>query len=500
MELHTTDKRIGLTAVLFDEVDERPVDCDVMLPDFLPDVAAVLKCTMRPVVQTHQISGDRVLADGTVYLQVLYLDEERKRVHSFDLAQPFTSAFTVKGNGDTVTFTAKPNYVNCRATGPRRLDIHGACSIGLQMIGRCDTDILEAAEGDGLYTKDCAITYTAPAGSAEKSFTVNEVLELPGVAECVLRNEASAVVSDCKQLPDKAVVKGDLFLKTVYVADAAGTLCQAKNRIPFSQILDVAGLTEQTLCEVNAVVLSCDTRLSQNPNGDCNLLSVSVKIGLSLHGFEQEHATVLEDAFHTAYPLLASAEHLSVRRVLSCRQENVTARETVELPDSEIAEILDLWSEVTGTEHHTDRTATVQLAVSMLTRDTKGLINYYERPCTVSVPVDADGHVALTATVTETEGAVNGNRLELRFVLLLCCRAYTAEEHTAITALQMGDAPHPCTEGLENCQVKVCFAEAGESVWEIAKHRHTSPELLKAENNLTDDVLKQRTMLLIPLA
>ena len=78
MELQTTCGRVGLTQTVFDDVEERPVDGDFVLPDYLPEITAILKCRMRPVVQSHQISGDRVIADGTVYLQLLYLDEERR--------------------------------------------------------------------------------------------------------------------------------------------------------------------------------------------------------------------------------------------------------------------------------------------------------------------------------------------------------------------------------------------------------------------------------------
>lgn len=60
MDIQVTNKVIGTTESLFDDFDERPVDCDFVLPDYLPDIAAVLKCTMKPVVQSKQLSGDRL--------------------------------------------------------------------------------------------------------------------------------------------------------------------------------------------------------------------------------------------------------------------------------------------------------------------------------------------------------------------------------------------------------------------------------------------------------
>ncbi len=497
MELHTNSRHIGLNTVLFDEVDERPIDCDVMLPDFLPDIAAVLKCSVRPVVQNHQISGDRLLADGTVYLQVLYLDEDRRRVYNFDLSQPFTSSFTIKNSGDAVHLTASTSYVNCRATGPRRLDIHGACRIGLTVEGKREYDIVEGIQGDDVYTKGCDKTYTVLVGCAEKSFTVNETLELPRATTCILRQEVTTSVSDCKQLTDKAVVKGDLFIKTVYVTDAEGTLACAKNRIPFSQIVDVNGLTEATLCDVSATVLSCDARLSGGPTDDNTLVAVNVKTALKVCGYTEETCTVLEDAFHTAYPLHISSERLPLYRMTACRRDSVSAHHSMECPESDMAELMDVWSDVTGTEATGD-SLSVYVNVCLLARDVNGMVHYYERPCTLTVPYNEGGDVA--ATVLETEGALVGGQIDLHFGILLCGRIGVHDPQTAVTAIQIDETtPYSHGEGLENCQVKICFADAGESVWEIAKQRHASPEALKAENNLTDDVLKQRTMLLIPL-
>ncbi|MBR5539956.1 MAG: DUF3794 domain-containing protein [Clostridia bacterium] len=505
MELQTTMRRIGLTQTIFDDFDERPVDCDFMLPDFLPDIAAVLKCTMRPVVQSHQISGDRVMADGTVYLHVLYLDEDRKCIRSFETSQPFTSAFTVKdlSNSDTVVLSAKTNYVNCRATSPRRMDIHGAFSVKLIVESQTDTEVMEAASADDLYTKGCSVMCTVPGGRAEKTFTLNEVLELDTAApaEMIIRSEAHICISDCKQLPGKAVVKGDLLLKTVYTTDTvAGTLCHAKHNIPFSQILDVDGLTEDMLCEAGAEIVSCDVRLAQNPGGESRLLSVSIKSALSMRCFANEHCELLTDAFHTTYPLKLTTQRITPSCIIDLSRDIETVQQSVVLPDGGIAEILDVWSEVT-TVVCNDGTWEGQLLVQLLACDANGVVSYYERPLDITVPLTgACDQTAVSAVVLDTDYTLAGDRLELRIKLLVYRRTSTAESHLAITGLQADEsAPYPCTEGMENCQVKVCFADAGDSLWEIAKAEHASPTALMKENDLSEEILTDRTMLLIPL-
>ena len=96
MDFKVMNKAISTNETLFDDFDERPVDCDFVLPDYCPDIAAVLKCTLKPVIQSKQLSGDRMLVDGQANIRVMYLDEARKCVRCCEFSQPFTSTFAVK--------------------------------------------------------------------------------------------------------------------------------------------------------------------------------------------------------------------------------------------------------------------------------------------------------------------------------------------------------------------------------------------------------------------
>ena len=155
MELKTANRRIEWVHTRCREVDERPIDADILLPDFLPEIAAVLTCSVTPMIQTRRVSGDRVSADGTATIRVWYLDEERRCVRSFETSQPFSSSFTIKelDSRDTVFLRAKPHYVNCRATGPRRLDVHGAFGVYLEVVGTKEIDVLGDACGDGVHRR-----------------------------------------------------------------------------------------------------------------------------------------------------------------------------------------------------------------------------------------------------------------------------------------------------------------------------------------------------------
>ena len=170
-----------------------------------------------------------------------------------------------------IALTAKTDYVNCRATSPRSVDVHGAFSVRLQVTAEGGSEVVTSVRGEGIYTRNRPVSYTVPAAFTEKQFTVSEVLELgQGMpeAEMLIRGEAVPVLEDCKLMANKAIIKGELRLKNLYVSDPdTGASHVAQNEIPFSQIVDVDGLTDEWICDVELETLVNDVHISVNQTG-----------------------------------------------------------------------------------------------------------------------------------------------------------------------------------------------------------------------------------------
>ena len=60
--------------VLYDGSQEQPVDLDISLPDYCPDIQRILKCQVYPRITGRNIIGDRVELEGTYNVKVFYLD------------------------------------------------------------------------------------------------------------------------------------------------------------------------------------------------------------------------------------------------------------------------------------------------------------------------------------------------------------------------------------------------------------------------------------------
>ena len=506
MDMTISKKQIHSLQTIYEGFDERPVDCDFVLPEYMPDIASVLKCIMTPTVQTYQVSGDRVTVDGTVMLQVLYLDEGRKCVRCFENVQPFTAVFTVKNSGESLSAVAKTNYVNCRATGPRRVDVHGAFTVKLSVQGNEEEEIIDGVENSCVFSKSQRVSFSRQSAYAQKHASVNEVIEISSdPIEMILRTEAIPSVTDCRILPGKAIVKGEVLCKTVYVTNStSGEMAVNETPILFSQIIDVEGLTEEMLCDHDVCMSSWEMHPTQNVGGENKLLSFGGKLCFTIRGYQTENARVLTDVYHTKYPLKTERKASSLYKILDIVSGKQTASTTVELSGADNKSVLDCWCTVNGVVNRKEGKQSyvdVQLIVSLLVCDEDNTVSYYERPAEIClVGAETEGETQAAVTVIKTEARIGNGDAHITLTLSVKETCYCLETVSALCQIeQSGETPYAVKDDLSGCCMKVYFASAGESVWDIAKTQHVSVDDLCAENALDADVLPEDTMLLLTM-
>lgn len=507
MDYKVINKVIAAAETLYDGIDERPVDCDFVLPDYYPDIAAVLKCTLKPVVQSKQLSADRLIVDGIVTIQVLYLDEARLCVISCEFAKPFTSSLNVKAGAinPAISVNAKTEYVNCRAVSPRRLDVHGAFTVKLKMTADGGGEVVSNINGDTMYTRRNVLAYSVPGLSAEKSFTVSEVLELgekQPAAQALIRGDAVPVLNDCRVMANKIIIKGILMLNCLYVSDIAnGDTHKTRYEIPFSQIIDIEGLDEEWQCKVGLYITASDMHISSNQSGEGRLFEVNFKLTACVQCYRTEMAEVVTDAYSSSCPIQCESKRLDTRHLIDIRRDNPVVRETFDMPAENVAKIVDIWCEaVPVSEQCEGGVSNIEgrLMIYMLAKDENGIVSFYERPADFKLSFEDNcTSVSSDIAVTRVDYSMTGqNQVEIKAQLDVdrCC--FVDDSMIAVTSVTVNEnTPFPS----EKAALKIYFAKSGESVWEVAKSCHTSMDAVIEENALNGDVLDKDTMLLVPL-
>lgn len=497
---------VSVGRCVLDCQEECAIAADHTLPDYCPDIAVVLKCLVTPRVQNRQWSGEQLLLDGLAEIRVLYLDEERRCVREVEFTQPLSCALYAGERVDTalVTLELNPKYVNCRAVGPRRLEVRGAVLVTARAECASQADMMEAEENSGLYTRCESVSVTAPTVMAEKLFTVSETLDFPETqppAELFLGGECRAVVRECKLLTGKAIVKGELFIHQMYTDDSenGSTYC-LDYTVPYSQILDVEGATEGQTCTADVLLLSDTQRPAVGPNGETSVLEFTAKLLVQLQVHSGSAVSLLLDAYHGRFPVTLEQKEQCFCAQLGGRWEITTLPMQLDLPAGPLEELVDVWVHTQGLIGECGQgiaRLSGRLLICMLVRDGDGQIAYYERPEEYQLEYACPGNrLTARATVMQVRYRATEGKLELQVTLNVALQPMQQTEKKLVSSVCLcSDTPFPA----QKASVLLYYAQAGEEVWEIGRSCHASPRCIQEENGLSGDRLTQPMVLTVPL-
>ena len=486
--------------------EEAPISGEYVLPEYCPDMAVILKCYAYPHLQNRQWSGDQLMVDGIAVIRVVYADEQRRCVRTIEFTQPFSCSIRGLHPAEdmAVEITLTTKYLTCRPVGPRRLEVRGSVLVEATAEHPITPEMAVPNDTEDLYTRCETMPITVPGRTCEKIMTVSESLEFDHTlppAEMLLGGECRAVIKECKLLTGKAIIKGLLYVHQLYAdsTDGNNTHC-LDYTIPFSQILDVPDVVEGLPCRAQVLVLSDSERCSIGPDGENTILDVTVKLLLQLQVYQKSEVDLLYDAYHTHYPVEMKWEDITCHTLYGQRFEDTKCPVSMSAPIQQWREILDITAQMAEYHCETERGRCLlngRLQIGVIIRDVDGEIGYHECFDNFSTECACIGnHAQMKPTVTAIHYRATEDALECVVGLHIAITDADVQRKRVISDLQLcSDRPFTVTKA----SALLYYAEAGETVWDIAQTCHTSPQGILEENALGGEDITEKTILLIPV-
>lgn len=507
MALEVSKQTVAMTQPILDSFLEQGVECDMILPDYCPDVVKILKCSVEPVILSAQLSGDRLEAEGSASVRLYYLSENGE-LCCYEQKYPFekTAELREMPVRPVVEAQASLDYVNCRAMSRRRVDIRGAVTVHLRVLGQREQEVISGASGAGICLKNQSVPATRLCGSAFRPFTVREELEpVPGSqpVESILHSFACASLSEFKVVSGKIIAKGELRLQILY--RPAGTEertlpQQMEYRLPISQILDVDGADEQSACQVSFVPADIIVSLKNEGSEGEEKLSLSALMFAKVRVYANQQLTLAQDCYSTSYACDHVATPVELQQMTALLDDHRQQRLSVELPAEATGELLSLWAQMGDTQMDEEKQELVsQMTLYLLACDGEGTPLYFERPLELRLPVALQAGEQLLEPQAQLEGigySRSGDRLELSCEARFTGRRCIAHNFSAVSEIAVDESrPKP----VRSAALTIFFARRGESVWDIARQYSTSMEAVMEENSLAEELLGENRMLMIPM-
>lgn len=493
---------------LFDGAAEQPVDSDITLPEYFPDVVRVLKCTLTPRITSVQGTADRITAEGSALLRILYLSEENC-VRCFEQNIPFSKyAECQTAENACVSAHAKTGYVNCRVQSPRRIDIHGSISIAFSMYCPEQTPLLCDCTGGGVQMRKKQISYSNLAGCTEKLFSMHETLELgnakPSIAQ-IVKCDAAALLEDVKLVAGKALIKGELIVRTLYIADSEENDIQnMEHSMPISQIIEIDGADEDCTVDAALTVSSLEIAAKTDATGALRLLDTGVCLCAQLALYTECESDIITDAYSTQYEVDLQKRNVKLQSICDRFQDTYLCRGTPDTAGSSIGQIVDMTcQELQYSTAVADGTLRINgtVRIGLLYRDREEQWGFTDRSFdfTYSRAIAASGEQLLCEPHITVSGVSfllgTEDKVDARVELDISGVVFSVQTVQAIADLQINEENR---KRQKYAALTIYFAQEGESIWDIARRYNTTAEAITSENKLSSDTVETKCKLLIP--
>lgn len=512
MDLSFTRQNVRISEPVFDDTAEHPVECEILLPDYCPDIARILKTESGAQIDSKSIEGEKMTVDGSFYVKIIYIPENSSNVRCFTNQTPFTHSFILKQAEEGPTYEEvkpKVQFSNCRPIGPRRVHVRASVAVSAKVWKVAEESFITDCENDGVELLKKPVKACSLVGEGEKQFKVDEEFEIgygKPPAASIIKTDAVVRVQDCKIISNKIIAKAEVVLKTLYSCeDDNGGLETMENSVPLSQVIDIDGIDENCVCDVHFTPGEIQAETAANGDAENRIVAYEFTVTAEARAYREQEFFVVGDAFSTTNEMNLQKKQVNFENIAGIAKYSEMLKFSLDALNAEVSKISDCKANpVTSNVAFSGSTMTVEgsMEISIIGADMQGSPISVDKSMPFSIKEEiqnASGQLRCDPEiqVVSVDCSVAGpDRIDLRVECSLNAAVFGVTSESIIEDMQIDD-----TKEKEHGKMKTLtlyFADQGESVWDIAKRYNTSVNAIMNENKLENDKLETRSILLIP--
>ena len=482
---------------------------ETIVPDYCPDIARIIDTEGKIFLHSRELQDGKAEVSGTIRVTVLYTPDGESGIRTLELAIPFSAETDSRAMADCVSFCglSEIEFLETRSLNPRK--VFTRCKLVTRLTGYRRQPLTVCGDVDAsaelcLEKKQEVRHTTLLTQIVEKDFTFSDEMDLPpgkeGAAE-ILTSRASAAVTESRIVGNKMILKG-VFQVHILYRSVSGRFCSACGELPFSQILEVSGASEDALVSAQLQFTGSDVQVSGAADQDGHRIAVTLYLHAAAEIRQERTVTLLSDLHSTAYDLSYDAEAVTLTERSDLFTRRQTIREMLEV--GVVAGSLLSFNVSCGGvtvsregEHSVLRSA---VTVRALYLDEGGVPLVTERStdavCQLELP---DGcHVSAAACCPEeVQGSLDDRGINVRFPVEFRVRVTTRSKTPCLRAVRLlADTPKNLVDA-PSLVLRSLGKE--ESLWMLAKQYNTTVADILAANELeSEHDVSRESLLLIP--
>lgn len=492
-QLEFLSRRLGETILL-------EQTADVIVPDSYPDAERVVDAYGTLLLHSAECSGGSIYVSGSVQAGAIFVTEEGE-TECLKTTVPFSVRKELPAEKGECHLRCKCTLrsVDARPLNSRKLLLRVgiACCItayGTQVQRLCAPE----EPSENLQLRRMELPIQMPLALCEKSFPLNEELELPSeqpqvsrLLKCVGRLQ----VREQKIVGSKAVFKGTMLVHCLYT-DRNEKLHRYDWEVPFSQYAEFG--EDREGAELQTQLSFASFEVEPESHVECNRLFLSANLLAQCMAVGERRLPLVDDAYCTDALLAPRWEQWEMYGKLDSQsfRETVTAHS-----DEEVSSVVDVWAYCDEMQRERDGdTLCLRLPLHCYVLYYDGEGRLQGRCLHPALELETELHEGAECSLRTLDlGELHcsgGDGLDLRLPVQVELDCWANHSLRTICGGEITELP--AQQG-RRPSVVLRRTDGEEEAWEIAKTCRVPLQDVLQANGLSTPVIPANTMLLIPV-
>lgn len=501
MELAFEKNAVDHLQKLVCQVVNQEETAETVVPDSLPDVGRIVGCWGVPVIRSKEWRQSGMGVAGGVTAWVLYVPEDESAPRQVAVYLPFTMKwdFPPTEQEGQMQVSCRLRSIDARMVNSRKILVRASLSCRGEAFcpGQAVFYTLESPPKE-LEVLRQRLPLQLPTELTEKSFLLDEELELPGGTPAVSQIVAYQIqpaLSDAKVLGEKAVFKGSCSLHFLYMTPE-DRLAVWDFELPFSQYTELARTYDQEE-ELQAELVMTGVEVTADEDG--RRLRLKCSIVAQCLVLARQTVDLVQDLYSLRHTVTPQVQAIPMKNRLDRQQLREQAEGSFPLNSGTLVDSTVLPDHPKLRREGAEMLVEAPVTCSILYYDEAGLLQgrSVHSACQSRIRL-AEGCTCEAACQISgpVQWSVGGGSATVRAGLEVTVDSFGSSDLEMITGAELSEAAKPDPDR-PSLIIRAPLPDA--TLWDLAKASGSTVEAIRGANHLTQDVPNPEKLLLIPV-
>lgn len=510
MLVNMQTKKLNLNKCCINECVSDWIEQDIIVPDAKPDAVKIVNVTVTPYVSDFELMDGKIKVIGKVNYFVIYnVDDERFKTRGLFVTYPYTEILNVNGlkEGMNVTIDSKCKNVIYSLPNERKIAIKSEIVFNVNVKDCVEINLIQSFEQDSnIECKMCNKKFNNIIQNKSNIIASKEDIMLPKEAEDffeILNLNTDIVNTEYKDSYNKIMVKGDIDVKIIYLADSQNENVKTVNlTVPFSAMVELENINDRSKFDIKYKMRDFTIKLNEDITST-KTMTAQYQIDVDVTMYEEDDLEYVDDFYSQTKDLEYDNEVIQAVSKNIIYTKNIDLKENLSniLPPNNVILNYTLdTSNINTSINNGSVNVEGNAKLSLLLQDQSNMelenkvidILIDEKLELENLEDNICGYVEIVgkkAYVTQS-----GTDLEIKIVLDINTNIQNVVNMNVIEKVE-----DKVLNFLDLDSINIYIVKPGDSLWKIAKKYKTSIEKIVKTNDITnpDDIAIGQRLLII---